>query len=48
VPDTGKHRPVFRHVLLAGPEWEKFLIPIVSDVEVSGGEWQLVLAPEHF
>jgi hypothetical protein len=48
VPVTRMQQPVFRHVLLAGTEWEKFLIPIVFDAEVPGGEWQLVLAPEHF
>jgi len=47
-PDAKDRQPVFRHILLAGPDWETFQIPITSEIDAPAGQWQLALVPEHF
>ncbi len=46
--DPAKKNSVFRHILLAGPDWETFRVPIEADQSAPTGSWQLALAPSYF
>lgn len=46
--DPRKRHSFFRHILLAGPDWEKFSIPIDAGGSAPAGGWQVALVPAHF
>lgn len=45
--DPAKPQSFFRHILLVGPDWETFRIPILNKAPVATA-WQLALSPAHF
>lgn len=45
--DPSKSPSLFRHILLAGPDWETFRIPIANEA-AAAADWQLALSPAHF
>ncbi len=47
-PADGDARSFYRHILLAGSEWESFRLPIKLPADMEAGVWEMVLEPSFF
>lgn len=46
--EGAKRHTFFQHILLAGPDWETFTIPLEPDGQADAGDWEVALIPGHF